>query len=276
MRALLLLSLVGIALYALLVLTFNVVPNGRVEDTFAGKTQPNHPIDRELRSWGANLPALVNSQQPQPQQNVAHAPTERMSDADQPAASPGNLVPSELDSSKQDHVEWTKVMLAARAHGEASVSSPTIRFYSPGTQLQVVSRQNGWLQLLDPVTQERGWVFEKYLVLIDGPSPTQTALESTTEPSPAKWLHRNHESRAAHLNSRFEQILRSQSQTGGLVDGLDAVTGGVISGCLGSSEAAKSDRRRGRLARRGNRCPNGSGFHQRPAIDASRAPARNE
>ena len=76
MRALLLLSLVGIAIYALLVLTSNVVPNGRVEDTFAGKTQPNHPIDRELRSWGANLPALVNSQQPQPQQNVAHAPTD--------------------------------------------------------------------------------------------------------------------------------------------------------------------------------------------------------
>jgi hypothetical protein len=221
MRALLLLSLVGIALYALLVLTFNVVPNGRVEDTFAGKTQPNHPIDRELRSWGANLPALVNSQQPQPQQNVAHAPT-GMVDADQPAASPGNLVPSELDSSKQDHVEWTKVMLAARAHGEASVSSPTIRFYRPGTQLQVVSRENGWLQLMDPVTQERGWVFEKYLVSIDGPSPTQTALESTTEPSPAKVA--SPKSRKPSRSSKLTVL-----------------------------EVAKSDRRPGRWARRGDR-----------------------
>jgi hypothetical protein len=87
-------------------------------------------------------------------------------------------------------------------------------------------------------------------------------------PRRPKWLHRYHESRAVHLNSRFEQgILRSQSQTGGVVDGLDAMTGGVISGCLGSSEAAKSDRQRGRLARRGNRRPSGSGFHQRLAIE---------
>jgi len=77
-------------------------------------------------------------------------------------------------------------MLAARVHSEASVSSPTIRFYRPGTELHVVSRENGWLQLLDPVTQERGWVFEKYLVSIDGPSSTQAAMELTTEPPPAK------------------------------------------------------------------------------------------
>jgi hypothetical protein len=40
MRALLLLSLVGIALYALLVLTSNVVPDSKVEDTFAGEPNP--------------------------------------------------------------------------------------------------------------------------------------------------------------------------------------------------------------------------------------------
>ena len=61
--------------------------------------------------------------------------------------------------------------MAARVHSEASVSSPTIRFYRPGTELQLVRRKNGWLELLDPATQERGWIFEKYLVSIDAPSP---------------------------------------------------------------------------------------------------------
>jgi Bacterial SH3 domain len=206
MRALLFLSVVGAAIYALLVVTHNVVPDRKAEDTFAGKTQLNHPVDRDLRSWGPNLPALVIAQPPSPQhpqQNVAHAPrpteenpsqySERTSGADdQPATSPDNLAAaSELDRSNQDHVEWTKVMLAARVHSEASVSSPTIRFYRPGTELQVVSRENGWLQLLDPVTQERGWIFGNYLSSIDGPSRTQAAMDSPiedvlSEPIPTK------------------------------------------------------------------------------------------
>jgi hypothetical protein len=120
-------------------------------------------------------------------------------------------------------------MLAARLHSEASVSSPTIRFYRPGTELQVVSRENGWLQLLDPVSQKRGWVFEKYLVSIDGPSPTQTAMESITEPLPAKvTLPKSQKpSRSSKLTVR-----------------------------AGDAEFAKSDRRRGRWARRDDRRPN--------------------
>ena len=47
--------------------------------------------------------------------------------------------------------------------------------YRPGTELQLVRRENGWLELLDPVTQERGWIFEKYLISIGAPSPTQAA-----------------------------------------------------------------------------------------------------
>ena len=71
---------------------------------------------------------------------------------------------------KGDLLEWAKVTLAARVHSEASVSSAIIRFYPPGTVLQVVRRENGGLERLDPATQERGWVFEKYLSSIDGPS----------------------------------------------------------------------------------------------------------
>jgi SH3-like domain-containing protein len=71
------------------------------------------------------------------------------------------------------------VVLAAKVHGDASVSSPTLRFYQPGTALQVVSRQNGWVQITDPASGERGWVFEQYLVPADGPTATQTAMMTT-------------------------------------------------------------------------------------------------
>src|SRR5262249_60827216 len=61
-------------------------------------------------------------------------------------------------------------------HSDASVSSPTLRFYEPGVALQVVGRQNGWVQVTDPASGERGWVFEQYLVPTDGPTAAQTAM----------------------------------------------------------------------------------------------------
>ena len=42
------------------------------------------------------------------------------------------------------------------------------------------------LELQDPVTQERGFVFEKYLAAIDGPSPTQPVAQAKAAPRPPK------------------------------------------------------------------------------------------
>ncbi len=77
-------------------------------------------------------------------------------------------------------IEWVKVMFAARVHREASVSSPTMRFYQPGTALQVVNRDNGWVQISDPTSREGGWVLEQYLVPTDGKAVTQMAAATPT------------------------------------------------------------------------------------------------
>lgn len=66
-----------------------------------------------------------------------------------------------------------------------------MRFYQPGTALQVASRENGWVQVTDPNSRESGWVLEQYLVPADGPTITQTAMTTTanealSEPTPAK------------------------------------------------------------------------------------------
>jgi hypothetical protein len=111
-----------------------------------------------------------------------------------PAASPTfvasekeNKAPTiESDSAGQEP-ERAKVVLAAALHSEGSVSSPTSRIYPPGTELLVVGRVDGWFQVSDPVTQERGWIFEKYLASIDSPSLTQASMDSTTtEPLPTQ------------------------------------------------------------------------------------------
>ena len=51
-------------------------------------------------------------------------------------------------------------MLAAEMDSEGSVSCPIIRYYRPGTELQVVGRGHGWIEVSDPVTQERGRLSE--------------------------------------------------------------------------------------------------------------------
>jgi hypothetical protein len=84
-------------------------------------------------------------------------------------------------SSEEEAIGWAKVALAARAHGEASVSSETVHFYRAGAELEVVGRDGAWLKLRDPTTKEQGWVFEKYLSLIDRPSATQVAAAAPIE-----------------------------------------------------------------------------------------------
>ena len=87
------------------------------------------------------------------------------------------------DGNTYELVEWAKVLYPAKVHGEASISSPTLRFYQAGTALQVVSRQNGWVQVTDPASGQGGWVFEQYLAPADGPTVTRTAMETTASNS---------------------------------------------------------------------------------------------
>jgi hypothetical protein len=201
-RVLLFLSLVGAAVYTLLIVTQDALPGGKADHTFAGQIQPNHQVVEHLSSWGTYLPSRSLTQNPQtplatsqqaaplpPQQSESPSQnSERKPGADyQFAASEDKAPASQSDGAEQEPVERTKVVLAAEMHSQASVSSPIVRFYRPGTELQVVGRgDGGWFQVSDPATQERGWVFEKYLSSIDGSSPTRAAMESTTEPQPAK------------------------------------------------------------------------------------------
>jgi hypothetical protein len=76
-------------------------------------------------------------------------------------------------------------------HDQASVSSPTVRFYFPGMDLQVVRREGGWLQVSDPVTEERDWVLEKYLASVDGPVPLKLQWNRLLMPCQPKRLHQN-------------------------------------------------------------------------------------
>ena len=192
-RLLLLLSLIGAAIYSLLIYSHHVLTDDKAEKIYAEQTQANHP-NPHLSSWNY-LPGpsvskgskLVTSQLstslPLLESDEFRQNSER--GAEQPATSPVEVSSFGRDGAEAEP-ELVKVVLAAQTHSQASVSSPTVRFYGPGTKLQVVRREGIWFEVSDPVTQERGWVLAQYLSSIESPTPTQVATESPTEPLTVK------------------------------------------------------------------------------------------
>ena len=68
------------------------------------------------------------------------------------------------------HVAWVKVVHGAKAHSAASIPLPHHEILPARQGIARFGRETGWIELLDPATQERGYVFERYLVAIEGPT----------------------------------------------------------------------------------------------------------
>ena len=162
---LLFLSLAGTALYALLVFTHNAITDGKSGRIPLYQTQPDHPVPQRLSSWESHLRSSAPNSQPTahlpPQQNVA------------------STLEAKSAVSTAAQVEWTKVVLAARMHDQASVSSPTVQALFPGhrfagdkarRRLASGDRSSQPGARLDP---------REYLSPSNGPSSIQASRELT-------------------------------------------------------------------------------------------------
>jgi hypothetical protein len=82
-----------------------------------------------------------------------------------------------------EEMSWVVVIRFANVHSGPSVSAPTVRFYSVGTELQLIDHQFGWFEVLDPATSQRGWIYERYyLQAIRGPGQGVAALQAQANP----------------------------------------------------------------------------------------------
>ena len=204
------LSLGSAVLYTLLVFIDNRIPDGIADNTVAREAHSNQ---RRLNVWGPYLSNRSPGQdrqastttQPTHQQNAALAPKpyrqgprqyfddQPTSDNDgarigkRPASLPtdSSFEPSASPVPKGENEEanWVFVIRGAIAHSGPSVSAPTVRLYSVGTELQLIDYQQGWFQVLDPVTSQRGWIYAKYyLQAMRGPGQMVAALQKPTAP----------------------------------------------------------------------------------------------
>jgi hypothetical protein len=79
---------------------------------------------------------------------------------------------------ENQEANWVVVIRGATLHSGPSVSAPIVRLYSVGTELHLTDYQHGWFQVLDPVTSQRGWIYEKYyLQAIRGPGQGIAVLQ---------------------------------------------------------------------------------------------------
>src|SRR6516225_5589069 len=91
-------------------------------------------------------------------------------------------VPPPPEAEKHEAI-WAVVIRGATVHSGPSVSAPTVRFYAVGTELQLINYQDGWFQVLDPTTSQRGWIYEKYyLEAIRGPGEIVIGLRKPATP----------------------------------------------------------------------------------------------
>ena len=221
MKGLLFICLVGAAIYGALVVTHDLLPSDTAE---VAAPKPNNAHGRQLRSWGSNLPALASSTSQEVSLPLHKSPVmPGLYESDRSQHSNGSPAPGEASTSAQDggtadaQSEWANVVLAARVHSEASVSSPTIRFYQAGTALRVVGRESGWLQVIDFTSGERGWVFEKYLAPTGSPTVTQTAQvisdsKTSSEPKRINPTPKKHNSSRPADEFAFAQFDPQNSQ----------------------------------------------------------------
>jgi hypothetical protein len=98
------------------------------------------------------------------------------------------------DEAADENAIWVKVIRGAMVHSGPSVSAPVVSHFAIGTELHLVDSRQGWFQVFDPASGERGWVYAKYYVEpIDRPSgkhvvavqEPQAPVEAAYAPPPA-------------------------------------------------------------------------------------------
>jgi len=121
MKGVLFLGLVGAAIYGAILLSYDALPRDPAEDAHAVRTLGN-PGERQLRSWGTDLPALATSSSQEASLPLPAATT---------ASSVISSTNSQYDGTAYQPVEWAKVAFAAKVHSDASVSSQHRASISP-------------------------------------------------------------------------------------------------------------------------------------------------
>jgi hypothetical protein len=71
--------------------------------------------------------------------------------------------------------DWVAVVDAVNMRSNASSAAPVLKVQSKGVRLRVLSRDGNWINVVEPGTSLKGWVYTKYVQSAE-PDSRQTRL----------------------------------------------------------------------------------------------------
>jgi len=81
-------------------------------------------------------------------------------------ASSGETLLSEVEDDK----EWVEVTGAVNMRSGPSSANPVLEVQLEGARLQIASRDGRWVEVVEPNTGQRGWVFDRHVKPADSVS----------------------------------------------------------------------------------------------------------
>jgi hypothetical protein len=71
--------------------------------------------------------------------------------------------PKSAQGTGEAYYEWSQLSRGAFVHNGPSVSSPLTGYYPAGTELHLLRREGGWVNIVHPATLKEGWIYESYV-----------------------------------------------------------------------------------------------------------------
>jgi hypothetical protein len=80
-----------------------------------------------------------------------------------PSIGPPHDGASSLGVAAEAPAEWVEIVSAVDMHAQPQQSSPTLKVAKKGVKLRLLARKKNWVQVSDPATSTKGWIYKRFL-----------------------------------------------------------------------------------------------------------------
>jgi uncharacterized protein YgiM (DUF1202 family) len=95
---------------------------------------------------------------------------------EQPSATGSATGQAAQTSPDLNEIELLKINSATNIRSGPSASAEIIGIAHAGAEVQVASRDSGWVQIIDPWSSRTGWIYSKFLAPLEIPSAPAGAI----------------------------------------------------------------------------------------------------